>query len=67
MTVEAMRSALGEVYPGDRWKNKVKEMPDAQIVAMYKRMEAQGQLFKHTSELFGHVSGRKMDTAYSRK
>lgn len=70
MTVESMRSALGEVYPGDRWRRKVKEMPDAQVLAMYKRMEAAGQLFKHTPELFGKVDlteTRKMDISYSRK
>ena len=37
MTVELMRAEVAKLYPGDAWKNKVKGMSDAQIIAIYKR------------------------------
>lgn len=46
MTTDAMRSALAEVYPGTKWENRVKHMPDFQIVAVYKRFERSGKLKK---------------------
>ena len=47
MNVYTMRSALAEVYSGDSWKEKVKKMTDEQVLAVYKRLERAGQLFKH--------------------
>ncbi len=37
VTVELMRAEVAKLYPGDAWKNKVKSMSDAQIIAIYKR------------------------------
>ena len=47
MTTDQMRSALVESYPGPRWKRRVQEMPEMQVLAAYKRLERQGELRKH--------------------
>lgn len=43
MTVEAMRSKIGEVYESDRWRLRVKMMPDNQVIAIYRTMRSRGQ------------------------
>lgn len=35
MKVEQMRNEIAKVYEGVKWKNKVKEMPDNQVIAVY--------------------------------
>lgn len=35
MKVEQMRSEIAKIYEGVKWKNKVKEMPDNQVIAVY--------------------------------
>ena len=44
--MDQMRCALAEVYPGDGWKQKVIKMEDRQVIATYKRMERDGDLYK---------------------
>ena len=44
MTVEQMRVAITKAYPGRRWENKVKDMPDPQVVTVYLRLKANKQL-----------------------
>ena len=39
MTVEAMRTAIMEVYPGPTWRIKVQAMKDNQVIAIYKHMQ----------------------------
>ena len=43
MTVEAMRARIGEVYESDRWRVRVKLMPDNQVIAIYRTMQSRGQ------------------------
>jgi len=38
MTTDQMRSRLEKAYPGPRWRLRVMEMPDNQVVAIYKSM-----------------------------
>jgi hypothetical protein len=38
MSVELMRKAVEEVYPGEKWKNKVNKMRDSQVIAVYHRL-----------------------------
>ena len=35
MSVEQMRKAIEEVYPGDKWIRKVSRMSDGQVIAVY--------------------------------
>lgn len=45
MSVDAMRAVLKTQYKGAyKWVNKVNKMPDAQVIAIYKRMQSRGQL-----------------------
>jgi len=38
MTTEQMRSRLEKAYPGPRWRLRVMEMPESQVIAVYKSM-----------------------------
>ena len=33
MTVEEQRTAISKVYPTEKWKNKVENMPEDQVIA----------------------------------
>lgn len=35
MSVDRMREAIAEVYDGPKWKKKVANMPDYQVIAVY--------------------------------
>lgn len=35
MTVDNMRAAILEVYPGGKWRRKVEKMHDDQVIAVY--------------------------------
>lgn len=47
MSIDQMRCALIEVYPGPNWRKRVIEMEDKQVIATYKNMERKGNLYKH--------------------
>jgi len=39
------RTAIASAYPNSaRWQEKVKKMSDAQVIAVYKRLLAEGKL-----------------------
>lgn len=38
MSIEQMRAELAKSYPGDKWANKVKNMPEKQVAATYYRL-----------------------------
>ena len=40
------RSAISKVYPTEKWKNKVENMPEDQVVAIYLAFEKRGLLGK---------------------
>lgn len=42
--VSRKREALIALYPGFRWKNKVKNWPESQVIAVYLRLKAQGKV-----------------------
>ena len=45
MSVEAMRAVLKKQYNGAyKWINRVNKMSEAQVIAVYKRMQGSGQL-----------------------
>ena len=41
MDVEQMRGRILDQYPSPGWKMKVKKMSDAQVIAIYKRLNSQ--------------------------
>lgn len=43
MSVEQMRATLKKLY-GISWRNTVDNMPDYQVIAVYKRFLEQGKL-----------------------
>lgn len=47
MTVDQMRTALKDAYPGPRWKLRCQDMSDRRVIAIYKSMESRGQLYRH--------------------
>ena len=44
MTCNAMRDWVASAYTGINWKKKVEKMSDAQILAIYKSLVAQGKI-----------------------
>lgn len=44
MDVSQMREKCAEAYDGDRWKNRVKYMPDNQIIALYYSLRQRGRI-----------------------
>lgn len=44
MTVDQMRAALLQVYPGPGWQVKVLAMHDNQIIAIYAKFKKEGRL-----------------------
>ena len=38
MTIEQMRGEIINIYPSLSWIEKVSKMPDAQVIAIYKRL-----------------------------
>lgn len=42
MTVDQMRSAIMDAYKGPLWRMKVQEMPNRQVIAVYKDMLRRG-------------------------
>lgn len=45
MNVDAMRAVLKKQYNGAyKWVNRVSKMSEAQVIAVYKRMQGSGQL-----------------------
>lgn len=45
MSVEAMRAVLKRQYNGAyKWVNRVNNMSDNQIIAVYRRMQSSGQI-----------------------
>jgi NAD(P)H-dependent flavin oxidoreductase YrpB (nitropropane dioxygenase family) len=39
-----MRDAIIVAYPSKRWAEKVKRMPDNQVIAVYMRLKLQGKV-----------------------
>ena len=39
MTIENMKDYLMHRYPSSKWAEKVKHMPDDQVIAIYKRLQ----------------------------
>ena len=44
MSIDFMRRAIADVYPGDEWKDKVAKMWEGQVVAVYHRFLKEGIL-----------------------
>ena len=45
MSVEAMRAVLKKQYNGAyKWVSRVNKMGEAQVIAVYRRMQGSGQL-----------------------
>lgn len=44
MSINRMRELVAAAYPGPGWKSKVKNMPDDQIIAVYRRLVVSGKI-----------------------
>ena len=44
MDAYIMRDWVKSAYPGQNWKNKVNNMPDPQIVALYHNLIKRGKI-----------------------
>lgn len=60
MTVEQMREAIAGVYKGWKWKDKVANMPEDQVMAIYFKFQSSGVL-DGTNVVDDH-SSRKSNT-----
>ena len=47
MHVKDMRDAVAAAYSGPAWRLKVLDMPDRQVIAIFKSMVAEGRLGPH--------------------
>lgn len=48
VTVDKMRCALAEVYPEtSTWRMRLQQMPDRQVIAIYKNMSQNDKLYAH--------------------
>lgn len=43
MTVDQMRAAITDVYPGRKWQKKVEKMHDDQVIAVYHKFLGSGK------------------------
>lgn len=41
-SIDAKRSYVASMYPGENWKRKVRHMSDIQVTAIYLKEEAKG-------------------------
>ena len=46
MSVDQMRLAVTEAYPGWKWACKVAKMPNNQVIAIYRNLQRTGQFNK---------------------
>lgn len=46
MAYEKERKALESIHSGPKWKQKVKELSDSQVVAIHMRLKLQGKFKK---------------------
>ena len=46
MEVEQMRCLISKVYEGPKWKDKVRHMPDNQVIAVYYKFAQNGKFDK---------------------
>ena len=44
MTINNMREWVLSAYPGEKWAQKVKNMSDGQILAVYQSLVKQGKI-----------------------
>ena len=50
MTPNEMRRELAQVYKGPMWRQKVADMDERQVIAVYLGMKREGRLFIHDRE-----------------
>ena len=63
MTVEEQRTAISKVSPTEKWKNKVENMPEDQVIAIYLTFQKRGLLGKVITKPYQ----RKMEAAKKKK
>ena len=51
MTVAQMRCAIYDIYPGDTWHNRVDNMPDDQVIAVYRSFQDRNLFVKTKQEI----------------
>ena len=63
MNIATMRCAVADAYPRRTWKEKVKNMSDEQVLAIYKSMSNDGRLFIHAKN---QLKKERIEEEYSR-
>lgn len=53
--IEFKRAFVTDLYPGPKWKKKVQEMPDAQVIAIYLREQGKPPKKNEESEDDGGI------------
>ena len=43
MSIDEMRDRIAKVYPGEKWKRKVANMYDDQVIAVYYKFAREGR------------------------
>ena len=51
MTVAQMRCAIYDIYPGDVWHRRVEDMPDDQVIAVYRSFQNRNLFVKTKQEI----------------
>ena len=76
MSIDQMRLAIAECYSGWKWKNRVANMAVNQVVAIFKKFEAEGRFNKpkklqpvtqpkllyHQIDMFEYLNNLKEET-----
>lgn len=52
MDINSMRLAVMKVYDGQKWKDKVHEMSDSQVTAIYHKMIGSGQIKQNRGPVY---------------
>ena len=51
MTVAEMRCAIYDIYPGGIWHRRVENMPDDQVIAVYRSFQDRNLFVKRKQEI----------------
>ena len=51
MTVAEMRCAIYDIYPGDIWHTRVINMPDDQVIAVYRSFQDRNLFVRRKQEI----------------
>ncbi len=56
MDIHTMRLAVSRAYNGQKWKDRVRDMSDEQVMAIYHKMLGSGQVKKNRGPVYKQLS-----------